>query len=85
MPAGVFPCACGSHPPGTTRPERGAFRLYANQAVQAGPRCGVPDPSQRPRPSGTVQVRRMVQDVLQTHNVDIRLHFPVPIRPDDSR
>ncbi|MCY4519288.1 MAG: hypothetical protein OXC13_00750 [Caldilineaceae bacterium] len=27
-------------------------------------------------------VRRMVQDVLQTHNVDIRLHFPVPIRPD---
>ena len=30
-------------------------------------------------------VRRMVQDVLQTHNVDIRLHFPVPIRPDDSR
>lgn len=30
-------------------------------------------------------VRRMVQDVLQTHNVDIRLHFPLPIRPDDSR
>ena len=27
-------------------------------------------------------VRRMVQDVLQTHNVDIRLHFPVPLRPD---
>ena len=27
-------------------------------------------------------VRRMVQDVLQTHNVDIRLRFPVPIRPD---
>lgn len=27
-------------------------------------------------------VRRMVQDVLQTHNVDIRLHFPLPIRPD---
>ena len=27
-------------------------------------------------------VRRMVQDVLQTHNVDIRLRFPVPLRPD---
>lgn len=30
-------------------------------------------------------VQRMVQDVLQTHNVDIRLHFPPPIHPHDSR
>ena len=30
-------------------------------------------------------VRRMVQDVLQTHNVDIRLLFPLPVRPHDSR